>query len=149
MRGNIRVEDLRSALAATTIWQIEGQDKFTVRLGSSLIEEWSGEVRRGKNFFDLISDRDKQKWKSRFSAVLDTSCGIYFQGNEIHLQNGGVVTHDTLMFPVIRACNEKPSFLYHCADLVDRPMSLDHPQFVDFPLKNNYEYIDIGYGLPS
>jgi hypothetical protein len=148
-RPDIRAEDLKAAMPATSVWEVEAQDKYIVRLGATVFEEQTGENRRGKNFMDLTPEADRQTRMQRLTPIVKYPCGVFADGCQLRLKDGSTMEFDVLLLPATKVLDGNPNLIYFCNDLTDKTKPIDRSEIVEAPLMQSFAYIDIGCGIPG
>ncbi len=147
LRKHIHPEDLRAAMAAVSILEIESLERISFRLHASNVVQRTGYDRKGENALDLVAPKDRAQRFERYRNVAETPCGM-FGTQRLHLADGSVHEVFVLILPAATAPHAVPRFLYIAEDLTEHRDWREPSKIVTTPLAHDTAYIDIGRGVP-
>ncbi|MEQ9640413.1 MAG: PAS domain-containing protein [Alphaproteobacteria bacterium] len=146
-RDDIRPERLGAAMRATTVLHVEAPDRITIRLASVNYELLLGHSAKGINFVELAAPQHRQMRIERHQNMIRTPCGGLARSRVVP-PNGLTVMARNLILPVASGPDGPIDFVYNVAH-VERPRPLaDNGERDIAPLAAEFDYLDIGAGLP-
>jgi hypothetical protein len=148
LRKDIRPEDLRGAMAAVSVVDVDLPDRIIFRQYATIIAERTGHDRRGENALDMADPDDRLLRIERYRNLIKTPCGM-IATQSIHLADGSEFEVNLLMLPVATELNAEPGFVYISEDLTEHRDWHKPSKIVAKPVAHDISYIDIGRGLPS
>ena len=147
-RSDAHPEALGPAMSAITIFEVEAPDRIIFRILSSDIESFTGRTRTGANYVELARPEDREQRIDRHQRMINTPCGATSLIT-VFPESGLTATLHSLILPLAKDGEAKPTFLYAASD-IDSDKRWDIlPVHLSAPLANQFDYIDIGRGLPS
>lgn len=147
-RSRVRPEELGATMSAITIFEVEAPDRIIFRILASDIEAFTGRSRAGDNYVDLARPEFRDERIKRHQQMINRPCGAVTRLSvcpESDLQ----ATVRSLILPLAKDGDSIPSFLYVASDIVGDKQWDVLPIHLSAPLANEFDYIDIGCGVPD
>ena len=145
-RSDIRPESLGSTMGAITILEVEAPERLIIRMVSTGIETIIKESKVGQNYVDLASPEDREERIQRHQRLVNTPCGALSLVT-VNSEEGYSSELRSLILPVAKDEELKPTYLYTANDLISDLRWKDRSDAVLSELASEYEFIDIGCGL--
>ncbi len=144
----VRVEDLGSAMGYTSVLEIHSPELAIFRLVGDWYDRVAGRALLGENFIDLVAAEERPIRGERCWNMAAVPCGMMVV-SKTKRPSGQALEAGILVLPVRPAAPGMPIRLYHAVD-VELGYSLSGFDAVDlFPVPADFDYIDIGCGLPE
>ena len=146
-RSDIDPVMLGASMAAISILQVRAPDQIIRRMSGSAIVEFTGRRRDGENMVDLAPPEQREERILRHQNMINVPCGAWLAREAVG-NTGAVGTLEAILLPVSNDKAPDQPFIYIGQDIrkSDR-WELDEVS-TDIELARDFEYIDIGAGVP-
>lgn len=146
-REDIRPEMLGAALQTMSVLQVESPEHISVRLVSAQYELLIGRPTKGANYVEMAAPAHRPLRIQRHQNIVNTPCGALTR-TRIVSDNGLATVARCVILPVAASPAGPVNYVYNAAD-IERGRHLAPPTERDLaPLAEEFDYIDIGAGLP-
>ena len=147
--GDIKPEMLGPTMSSVGIMKFQDPNQLIVRMMSTDAVELFGRNLQGEDWYSTVPPEQRPRRVERIQNIRNTPCGIFNVVSRFRTKQGFTVEASSILLPAGDTISGQISKIYSTIDILSERQFDDNIALGIAPLAEEYEFIDIGAGVPG